>query len=78
MVSIIPLFYRFSNRCVLCLSCCQLTWNDLTSCLAAAAPADNYYDVILHHDSCMAPPLFAENGIEMRDVEGWELLDESV
>ena len=55
------------------ISCCQLTWNDLTSCLAfSGAPelrisADNYNALILHHDSCMVNPLFAEKGIEMRD-----------
>ena len=53
--------------CVACLSSCQLTWNDLTSSPAAAVPsADNYYDIILHHDCCMKIPLFAEKGIEMR------------
>ena len=54
------------------ISCWQLTWDDLTSCLAAAPPADNYYDIILDHDCCMGFPLFAEKGIEMRDVDGWE------
>ena len=48
------------------LSCWQLTWDDLTSGYAVK-PADNYYALILHHDSCMGIPLFAEKGIEMRD-----------
>ena len=48
------------------ISCWQLTWDDLTSCLAASYSADNYNALILHHNSCMAPPLFAEKGIEMR------------
>ena len=79
VLSIISLFYRFSERCVSCLSSCQLTWNDLTSCLASAVlSADNYYDIILHHNSCMLSPLFAEKGIEMRGkVVGnvrWECL----
>ena len=49
------------------ISCCQLTWDNLTSCPAGSgSSADNYNALILHHDSCMAPPLLAEKGIEMR------------
>ena len=57
------------------ISCWQLTWDDLTSCPAVSA--DNYNALILHHDSCMETPPFAEKGIEMRGkIVG--MLDESV
>ena len=48
------------------ISCWQLTWNDLTSVLMSVRSADNYNALILHHDSCMETPPFAEKGIEMR------------